>query len=110
MLLRGAFRRCAWRGGRSAFFTGWFKKSPHCQTCGLNWRRDDVGDELGAAAVAAVICFGPLILALGVVAAVTWPDLTDFVAMSDADSPTSESAVASDWQVSQLDRISCRAW
>jgi uncharacterized protein (DUF983 family) len=136
MLLRGAFRRCAWCGGRSAFFTGWFKKSPHCQTCGLNWRRDDVGYELGAAAVAAIISFGPLILALGVVTAVTWPDFnasslyvtfgigalalplllyptsytlwqavdilmrevqpTDFVAMSDADSPTSESAVASD--------------
>ena len=74
MLLRGAFRRCAWCGGRGAFFTGWFKKSSHCQTCGLNWRRDDVGYELGAGAVAAIICFGPLMLALGVVTAVTWPD------------------------------------
>jgi uncharacterized protein (DUF983 family) len=74
MLLRGAFRRCAWCGGRSAFFTGWFKKSSHCQTCGLEWRRGDVGYELGAAAVAAIICFGPLVLALGVVTAVTWPD------------------------------------
>ncbi len=74
MVLRGAFRRCAWCGGRGAFFTGWFKKSSHCQTCGLNWRRGDVGYELGAATAAAIICMGPLILALGVVTAVTWPD------------------------------------
>ncbi len=75
MLIRGAFRRCAWCGGRGAFFTGWFEKSSHCQTCGLQWRRGDVGYELGAAAVAAIICMGPLVVALGAVAAVTWPEI-----------------------------------
>ncbi len=75
MLFRGAFRRCAWCSGRSAFFTGWFKKSSHCQTCGLEWRRGDVGYELGAAAVAAIICIGPLVLALGAVTAFTWPEI-----------------------------------
>ena len=74
MLVRGLFRRCAWCGGRGAFFTGWAKKAPRCQTCGLEWRRNDVGYELGAAAVAAIICMGPLVLALGAVVAVTWPD------------------------------------
>ena len=48
MLVRGLFRRCAWCGGRGAFFTGWTKKQSHCATCGLKWRRGDVGYELGA--------------------------------------------------------------
>ena len=74
MLLRGLFRRCAWCGGRGAFFTGWTKKADNCQTCGLNWRRDDVGYELGAAAVAAIICMGPLVISLGIVVAINWPD------------------------------------
>ena len=74
MLLRGLFRRCAWCGGRGAFFTGWTKKADNCKTCGLNWRRDDVGYELGAAAVAAIICMGPLVLSLGVVVAINWPE------------------------------------
>lgn len=74
MLFRGARRRCAWCAGRGAFFTGWFKKASNCKTCGLNWRRGDVGYELGAAAVAAIICMGPLVLAIGAVAAFTWPD------------------------------------
>ena len=59
---------------KSGVFTGWVKKAPRCQTCGLEWRRNDVGYELGAAAVAAIICMGPLVLALGAVVAVTWPD------------------------------------
>lgn len=75
MLLRGAVRRCAWCGGRNAFFTGWAKKAQHCQTCGLGWRRDDVGYELGAAAMAAIICMGPLILLLAGIVAVTWPEV-----------------------------------
>ena len=75
MLLRGLFRRCAWCGGRGAFFTGWTTKAEHCTTCGLNWRRGDVGYELGAAATAAIICMGPLVLILGGVIAVTWPDV-----------------------------------
>jgi uncharacterized protein (DUF983 family) len=75
MLLRGAFRRCPWCAGRGAFFVGWFKKAKCCQTCGLEWRRDDVGYELGAAAMTAIICFGPLMLVLGGMVAVTWPEV-----------------------------------
>lgn len=74
MLLRGARRRCPWCGGRGAFFTGWFAKDPHCRSCGLRWRRDDVGFELGAAAMAAIITLGPLLVGVGVALAVTWPD------------------------------------
>ena len=75
MLVHGLFRRCAWCGGRSAFFVGWFKKDTNCRTCGLNWRRDDVGYELGAAATAAIICMGPLVFILGGVMAITWPEI-----------------------------------
>lgn len=75
MLIRGAFRRCPWCGGKGAFFVGWFKKDEYCQTCGLEWRRDDVGYELGAAAITAIITFGPLMLILGGMVAVTWPDI-----------------------------------
>ncbi len=73
MLLRGLLRRCAWCGGRGAFFTGWTSKQAQCKTCGLNWRRGDVGYELGAAATAAIICMGPLVVLLGIVIAFTWP-------------------------------------
>src|SRR6056297_2263111 len=75
MLLRGATRRCPWCGGRGAFFVGWFKKDEHCQTCGLRWRRDAVGYELGAAAITAIITFGPLMLVLGAMVAITWPEV-----------------------------------
>lgn len=75
MLVRGLFRRCAWCGGRGAFFTGWTSKQATCRTCGLNWRRGDVGYELGAAATAAIICMGPLVILLGIIVAVTWPDV-----------------------------------
>ena len=75
MLVRGAVRRCPWCAGRGAFFTSWFAKSPACHTCGLRWRRGDVGFELGAAAMAAVIVLGPLIVALGIVMAITWPEV-----------------------------------
>jgi len=75
MLLRGLFRRCAWCGGRGAFFTGWVDKDEHCHTCGLEWRRKDVGYELGAAAMAAMISMGPLMLALGAIVFTTWPDV-----------------------------------
>jgi uncharacterized protein (DUF983 family) len=75
MMSRGVFRRCPWCGGRGAFFTGWFAKAPNCQTCGLMWRRGDVGFELGAAAIAAAITLGPLIVALAVVMAITWPTI-----------------------------------
>ncbi len=80
MLARGIVRRCAWCGGRGAFFTGWATKEPHCRSCGLNWRRGDVGYELGAAAIAAIICIGPIVLMLGVILALTWPEF-DAVAL-----------------------------
>lgn len=75
MLFRGARRRCVWCRGRGAFFTGFFARGEACRTCGLRWRRGDVGYELGAAAVAAIIVLGPLVLALGAVIAITWPDV-----------------------------------
>jgi len=75
MLVRGAFRRCPWCGGRGAFFVGWFKKADCCQSCGLEWRRGDVGYELGAAAITAIITFGPLMLILGGMVAYTWPEV-----------------------------------
>lgn len=75
MLVRGLFRRCAWCGGKGAFYTGWTEKQATCKTCGLNWRRDDVGYELGAAATAAIICMGPLVILLGIIVAVTWPEV-----------------------------------
>ena len=75
MLVRGLFRRCPWCGGRGAFFDGWFKKSATCHSCGLDWRRGDDGFELGAGAVAVIICMGPLVLSLGITVAITWPEM-----------------------------------
>lgn len=75
MLVRGAFRRCPWCGGRGAFFTGWFKKAEACRSCGLQWRRGDVGFELGAASTTAIITLGPLVVLLGVMVAITWPEV-----------------------------------
>jgi uncharacterized protein (DUF983 family) len=74
MLVRGVRRRCPWCGGKG-FFTGWFAKQESCASCGLRWRRGDVGFELGAAAITAIITFGPLMLVLGAMAAVMWPDI-----------------------------------
>jgi len=74
MMLRGVFRRCPWCGGRGAFFVGWFNKADHCQSCGLHWRRADVGYELGAATITVIITFGALMLVLGAMVALTWPD------------------------------------
>ena len=64
MLWRGVRRRCAWCGGRGAFFTGWFAKQERCRTCGIGWRRGYEGFELGALAISAIVCFGALILGL----------------------------------------------
>lgn len=75
MIVRGATRHCPWCGGRGAFFVGWFKKAECCQKCGLEWRRGDVGYELGAAAITAIITFGPLMLVLGAMVAYTWPEV-----------------------------------
>lgn len=41
----------------------------------MRWRRDDVGFELGAAAVAAIIVMGPLIIGMAVALAVVWPEV-----------------------------------
>lgn len=75
MLLRGVGRRCAWCGGRGAFFTSWTAKSDRCHTCGLNWRRGDVGFELGAATAAAILCMGPLLMVLAAMVAISWPEV-----------------------------------
>lgn len=61
MVLRGLFKRCAWCGGKRAFFTGFFKKGERCSTCGLNWQRNLEGFELGAAAMGVFLTFGPIL-------------------------------------------------
>lgn len=75
MLWRGLRRRCAWCGGRGAFFTGWFAKQARCRTCGISWQRGYEGFELGAMAISAIVCLGSLVTAFAVAIAVTWPDL-----------------------------------
>ena len=75
MLWRGVRRRCAWCGGRGAFFTGWFSKQERCRTCGIGWRRGYEGFELGALTISAIACLGPLIVGLGVWVVVTSPDI-----------------------------------
>jgi len=62
MVLRGLFKRCAWCGGKRAFFTSFFKKGERCNTCGLNWQRNLEGFELGAAAMGVFLTFGPILL------------------------------------------------
>ena len=57
MLWRGVRRRCAWCGGRGAFFTGWFAKQDRAGRA-ESWRRGYEGFELGAMAISAVVCFG----------------------------------------------------
>lgn len=78
MLWRGVRRRCAWCGGRGAFFTGWFTKQERCRTCGIGWRRGYEGFELGALMMSAVICMGTLVVALGVAVVATSPDIPVF--------------------------------
>lgn len=46
----------------------------------MQWRRGDVGYELGAAAMAAIITLGLLVLAIGAAVLITWPDV-EVVAM-----------------------------
>lgn len=62
MILRGLFRRCAWCGGRGAFFTSWYGKGNRCKTCGLSWQRNLEGFELGAATMGVFITFGSIIV------------------------------------------------
>ena len=75
MLWRGLRRRCAWCGGRRAFFTGWFRKQDTCATCGIGWHRGYEGFELGALAISAVVCFGALIVGMTIGVIVSWPDI-----------------------------------
>ncbi len=75
MLWRGARRRCAYCGGRGAFFTGWFTKQERCRTCGIEWQRGYEGFELGAMAINAIVSLGLLVVGMVVGILVTWPDI-----------------------------------
>ncbi len=75
MLWRGVRRRCAYCGGRGAFFTGWFAKQERCKTCGIGWHRGYEGFELGAMAISAIVVFGTLIVAVGIGVVATLPDV-----------------------------------
>ena len=75
MLWRGVRRRCAFCGGRGAFFTGWFSKQERCKTCGIGWHRGYEGFELGAMAISAVICLGTLVVAMAIGMVATSPDI-----------------------------------
>ena len=61
MMLRGLMKRCAWCGGRRAFFVSYFKKADRCQSCGLNWQRNLEGFELGSATMGMFITFGSIL-------------------------------------------------
>lgn len=61
MVLRGLRRRCAWCGGKRAFFLSYFKKTDRCQTCGVKWERNLEGFELGAATMGVFMTFGSII-------------------------------------------------
>ena len=61
MMLRGLIKRCAWCGGRRAFFVSYFKKADRCQSCGLNWQRNHEGFELGSATMGVFITFGSIL-------------------------------------------------
>src|SRR5262245_37606803 len=76
MLWRGLRRRCAWCGGRGAFFTGWLSKQETCRTCGIPWRRGYEGFELGAMTVNTIVCFGLLLIGAGAGIAATLPDVS----------------------------------
>ena len=75
MAWRGLRRRCAWCGGRGAFFTGWFHKQDRCRTCGIEWRRGYEGFELGALAISAVLVLGTLVVAMTIGLILTLPDV-----------------------------------
>jgi uncharacterized protein (DUF983 family) len=75
MLVRGLFRRCAWCGGKGAFFNGWFKRDERCHTCGLLWQRRLEGFELGAMTINVIISYGSLIVGMGIGVALTYPDV-----------------------------------
>lgn len=74
MILRGLVRRCARCGGRGAFFTGWYATADRCRTCGLLWRRNMEGFQLGAAAINIILTGGSLITVMGIGVALTYPE------------------------------------
>ncbi len=61
MVLRGLVRRCAWCGGKGAFFTSWYGRQDRCRSCGLSWERGYEGFELGAATMGVFLTFGSII-------------------------------------------------
>jgi uncharacterized protein (DUF983 family) len=75
MLGRGARRRCPWCAGRGAWFTGWFRKEPHCRTCGLRWDRRQDGFELGALIIATMITGGAVMAWIIVGIVMTYPNI-----------------------------------
>ncbi|MEI6744097.1 MAG: hypothetical protein WCL35_10050 [bacterium] len=75
MLLRGLFRRCAWCGGKGAFFISWFKRDDRCHTCGLLWQRRLEGFELGAMTMNVMVSYGVLLAGMGVGVFLTYPDV-----------------------------------
>ena len=74
-LARGVIRRCALCGGKGAFFTGWFKHSDRCKTCGFNWQRNLEGFQLGAAAMNIIMTGGSLLSVMGLGVILTYPDI-----------------------------------
>lgn len=75
MLWRGVRRRCAYCGGRGAFFTSWFAKQARCKTCGIEWHRGYEGFELGAMAINAILSLGTLVVGMVIGIIATWPDI-----------------------------------
>ena len=74
-LARGVVRRCALCGGKGAFFTGWFKHSDRCKTCGFNWQRNLEGFQLGAAAMNIILTGGSLLSVMGLGVILTYPEI-----------------------------------
>jgi uncharacterized protein (DUF983 family) len=75
MLIRGLLRRCAWCGGKGAFFNGWFKREDRCHTCGLLWQRRLEGFELGAMTMNVLVSYGTLLFGMGIGVFLTYPDV-----------------------------------
>ena len=73
MLGRALLRRCPRCGGKG-WFTGWFKKTDRCQTCGYRYERQP-GFLLGAVTINTIVTFGLLALVLIVGMVLTYPDI-----------------------------------
>ena len=74
-LARGVVRRCALCGGKGAFFTGWFKQTDRCKTCGFSWQRNLEGFQLGAAAMNIILTGGSLLSVMGLGVILTYPEI-----------------------------------